>query len=49
MRSLTSFEGSGSFRDASQPQAVATERVTDTGDEVIDRVGNRGLVLFDRG
>ena len=43
------FEGSGSFRDASQPQAVATERVTDTGDEVIDRVGNRGLVLFDRG
>ena len=43
------FEGSGSFRDASQPQAVATERVTNTGDEVIDRVANRSLVLFDRG
>ena len=43
------FEGSGSFRDASQPQAVATERVTQTGDEVIDRVGNRSLVLFDQG
>ena len=43
------FEGFGSFRDASQPQAVATERVTDAGDEVIDRVGSRSLVLFDRG
>ena len=43
------FEGSGSFRDASQPQAVATERVTQTGDEVLDRVGNRSLVLFDQG
>ena len=43
------FEGSGSFRDASQPQAVATDRVTGSGDEVVDRVGNRSLVLFDRG
>ena len=43
------FEGSGSFRDASQPRAVATEQVTDTGDEVIDWVSNRSLVLFDRG
>lgn len=43
------FEGSGSFRDASQPQAVATERVNGSGDEVVDRVGNRSLVLFDRG
>ena len=43
------FEGSGSFRDASRPQAVATERVTGSGDEVVDRVGNRSLVLFDRG
>ena len=43
------FEGSGSFRDASQPQAVATERVTVSGEEVVDRVGNRSLVLFDRG
>ena len=43
------FEGSGSFRDASEPQAVVTERVADAGDEAIDRVGNRTLVLFDRG
>jgi redox-sensitive bicupin YhaK (pirin superfamily) len=43
------FEGSGSFRDASQPQAVATELATDTGEEIIDRVGNRSLVLFDQG
>ena len=43
------FEGSGSFRDASQPQAVASERVTSSGDDVVDRVGNRSLVLFDRG
>ena len=43
------FEGSGSFREASQPRAVATERVTGAGDEVVDRVGNRSLVLFDRG
>jgi redox-sensitive bicupin YhaK (pirin superfamily) len=43
------FEGSGSFRDASQPQAVATEHVTVSGEEVVDRVGNRSLVLFDRG
>ena len=43
------FEGSGLFRDASHPQAVVTERVTGSGDEVVDRVGNRSLVLFDRG
>jgi len=43
------FEGSGSFRDASQPQAVATEQVTVSGEEVVDPVGNRSLVLFDRG
>jgi redox-sensitive bicupin YhaK (pirin superfamily) len=43
------FEGAGSFRDASQPQSVATERVTGAGDEVVDHVGNRSLVLFDRG
>ena len=42
------FEGSGSFRDASEPQAVATERVAHAGDEM-DWVGNRTLVLFDRG
>ena len=43
------FEGSGAFGDASEPLAVATERVTDAGDEAVDRIGNRSLVLFDRG
>ena len=43
------FEGAGSFRDASEPQAVATERVAAAGDEAMDWVGNRTLVLFDRG
>ena len=42
------FEGSGTFNGASQPRAVATERVADAGDTV-DLVGNRSLVLFDRG
>ena len=45
------FAGSGSFRDASEPLAVATERVgTGSGsDPEIDRTGNRSLVLFDSG
>ena len=43
------FEGAGSFHDASEPQAVATERVATAGDEAMDWVGNRTLVLFDRG
>ena len=45
------FAGSGSFRDASEPRAVATERVgTGSGsDPEIDRTGNRSLVLFDGG
>src|SRR5436305_10087131 len=45
------FAGSGSFRDASEPRAVATERVgTGSGsDPEIDRTGNRSLVLFDSG
>ena len=44
------FEGSGTFRDASDPLGVPTERVG-AGDDalVIDRAGNRSLVLFDRG
>jgi quercetin 2,3-dioxygenase len=41
------FAGSGTFRDASDPQAVPTE--TTTGDESIDYVSNRSLVLFDGG
>ena len=43
------FEGSGSFRDASEPQAVMTDRIQPSGEEVKDAVGNRTLVLFDRG
>ena len=43
------FEGAGSFRDASSPQAVATDRIGPRGEEVRDDVGNRSLVLFDRG
>jgi len=43
------FEGSGSFRDASKPQAVMTDRIGPAGEEVRDAVGNRSLVLFDNG
>ena len=42
------FEGSGTFRDASDPKAPLTEGATDA--EVRrDSTGNRSLVLFDRG
>jgi len=43
------FAGSGSFRDASGPRSVRNELATDT--DVVERpdVGNRSLVLFDRG
>jgi quercetin 2,3-dioxygenase len=43
------FAGSGSFRDASGPRSVRNELAADTG--VVERpdVGNRSLVLFDRG
>ncbi|HEU4363895.1 MAG TPA: pirin family protein [Candidatus Krumholzibacteria bacterium] len=43
------FEGAGSFRDASAPQAVLTDRVQPDGGEIRDLTGNRSLVLFDRG
>jgi redox-sensitive bicupin YhaK (pirin superfamily) len=43
------FEGDGSFRDASSPQAVLTERVGDSGPARAETVGNRSLILFDRG
>jgi quercetin 2,3-dioxygenase len=46
------FDGEGSFRDASQPGAVQTEMVGPDGvndDAVPSTVGNRSLVLFDRG
>ena len=42
------FEGSGTFRDASPPTGVLTERVG-TSDAVVRETGNRSLVLFDRG
>ncbi len=42
------FEGSGSFRDASDPVAVKTEHIGPGGEEQAV-VGNRSLVLFDRG
>jgi redox-sensitive bicupin YhaK (pirin superfamily) len=41
------FEGSGSFRDASAPQAIKTDIVGPTSPGA--DVGNRSLVLFDRG
>ncbi|MDH4036494.1 MAG: pirin family protein [Candidatus Krumholzibacteria bacterium] len=43
------FEGAGSFRDASAPQVVQTDRVQPDGAEIRDLTGNRSLVLFDRG
>ena len=43
------FQGSGSFRDASQPFGVLTE-LPGPGETVIrDRTGDRSLVLFDSG
>ena len=44
------FEGDGSFRAASAPQGVLTEKQID-GSEVVmrERIGNRSLVLFDSG
>jgi redox-sensitive bicupin YhaK (pirin superfamily) len=41
------FEGSGTFRDASTPFGVLTEKSDDS--IVRETVGNRSLVLFDRG
>jgi redox-sensitive bicupin YhaK (pirin superfamily) len=46
------FAGSGTFRDASQPRAVVTERVGASGTAETTRAemtGNRSLVLFDSG
>lgn len=47
------FEGSGSFRSASTPQAVLTEPVGSAGSPVrtpvAEATGNRSLVLFDGG
>jgi len=49
------FAGSGAFRNASHPRPVATEAVGAPAGEVIgvgggdQEVGNRSLILFDRG
>jgi len=45
------FEGSGSFRSASQPLGVLTEKGQPDGSEVLvrEQTGNRSLVLFDSG
>ncbi len=42
------FAGSGTFRDASDPQGVLTEQVG-TDATVREKTGNRSLVLFDSG
>jgi redox-sensitive bicupin YhaK (pirin superfamily) len=43
------FAGSGTFRDASAPRTVATEMVGQGDTPVYTSVGNRSLVVFDRG
>ena len=44
------FEGSGSFRAASQPLGVLTEKEVDGVETVVrEQTGNRSLVLFDSG
>jgi quercetin 2,3-dioxygenase len=45
------FEGSGSFRDSSDPRLVRTEEVGSGSTETVAAAltGNRSLVLFDRG
>jgi quercetin 2,3-dioxygenase len=43
------FEGSGSFRDASQPQEVQTERVGDPVTTPTEETGNRSLISFGNG
>jgi quercetin 2,3-dioxygenase len=43
------FEGSGTFRDASAPQPVWTDRVGRDGSPVPEMAGNRSLILFDAG
>jgi redox-sensitive bicupin YhaK (pirin superfamily) len=43
------FSGSGSFRDASDPQSVKTDALDGAGEQPATDIGNRSLVLFDRG
>jgi redox-sensitive bicupin YhaK (pirin superfamily) len=43
------FEGSGTFRDASDPRPVKTDIVGSSDTAAIEEVENRSLVLFDTG
>jgi redox-sensitive bicupin YhaK (pirin superfamily) len=43
------FAGSGTFRDASEPRAVLTDRVVEPDAEPVYDATNHSLVLFDRG
>ena len=43
------FAGSGTFRDASDPRAVLTEKVDNPVAPPVYEAGNHSLVLFDRG
>ncbi len=44
------FEGTGSFRSASQPFGVLTEKQVNGADTVVrEQTGNRSLIVFDRG
>ena len=43
------FDGSGTFRNASDPRAVKTDHVGAAGPAGTDDLRNRSLVLFDRG
>jgi redox-sensitive bicupin YhaK (pirin superfamily) len=43
------FEGSGTFRNASEPVAAPTELVGSVDDATLEQTGDRSLVLFDRG
>ena len=44
------FEGSGTFRDASEPRGVQTEQVGEAAPAgASEPIGNRSLVVFDRG
>jgi len=44
------FEGSGKFHGASDPRAIKTEHIERDGSETVTYdVGNRSLILFDRG
>ncbi len=49
MRFAYVFAGSGIFHGASEPRGVMTDAIGDEQTIVLDRTGNRSLVLFDRG